>query len=208
MSEQPTTPTPRPRRRALRDVVQTLLLAVGMYVAVQFFVLPYEVDGASMDPRLHNGDRLLVNRNAYVHFDANDLWNMIPGVEREGDARIYPFHAPERGDVIVFDPPRTSDKPYIKRVVGLPGERVTFRGGNVFIDGEPLDESYIDGPITDCNRGAENCNLGPIPDGYVFVLGDNRAHSQDSRSFGLVAVERIIGQAFFVNWPPADLGPL
>ncbi len=208
MSDQPTPSTPRPRRRALREVVQTLLLAVGMYVAVQFFVLPYEVDGASMDPRLHNGDRLLVNRNAYVHFDANDLWNLIPGVEREGDAKIYPFHAPERGDVIVFNPPQASDKPYIKRVIGLPGERVTFRNGYVFVDGEQLDESYIDGPMTRCSRGSEHCNLGPIPDGHVFVLGDNRKHSQDSRAFGLVAVDRIIGQAFFVNWPPDDLGPL
>src|SRR3712207_1732710 len=164
MSDQPTPRAPRPRRRAVREVLQTLLLAVGMYVAVQFFVLPYEVDGASMDPRLHHGDRLLVNRNAYAHFDANDLWNLIPGVERDGEAWVYPFHAPERGDIVVFDPPRTSDKPYIKRVIGLPGERVTFRGGRVYINGDLLDEPYIEGTITSCGRGSENCNLGPIPD--------------------------------------------
>ena len=206
MSDLPT-PIARRPRRALREVLQTLILAVGMYVAVQFFVLPYQVDGASMDPGLHNGDRLLVNRNAYAHFDANDLLNLIPGVEREGQDRIYPFHAPERGDIVVFDPPRTSDKPFIKRVIGLPGERIVFRRGHVYIDGQLLDEHYIDGANTAC-RGSENCNLGPIPDGYVFVLGDNRQHSQDSRAFGLVAVDRIIGQAFFVNWPLGDVGPL
>jgi signal peptidase I len=116
--------------RAVREVVETLLLAALIFFLVRLVVLNFRVDGESMLPNLDDGQMLLVNRNAYQYFDINGN-------------RYYPFDPPERGDVIVFDPPTGSDKPYIKRVIGLPGEEVTFGDGNVFIDGEPLPEDYI-----------------------------------------------------------------
>lgn len=194
--------------RLLREVVETVLLAVVLYVGIRTVVLPYEVEGASMTPNLQNHERVLVNRLAYAGFDADVLWDLIPGVDDAEHDPVRPFGGPERGDVVVLDPPTDvpSDKPYIKRVIGLPGETVAFDDGYVAIDGVRLDESYIDGPITTCD--GDHCEVGTIPEGYVFVLGDNRAHSADSRSFGLVAIDRIAGKAFFANWPLDLIGPI
>jgi signal peptidase I len=144
-----------------------------------------------MLPNLDDGQMLLVNRNAYQYFDF-------------GGERYYPFDPPERGDVIVFDPPTGSDKPYIKRVIGLPGEEVTFSDGKVFIDGELLDEDYIE-ERTGCGRRLDHCDV-VVPDGYVFVLGDHRTNSSDSRSFGAVPVENIVGKAWLSYWPADDVG--
>ena len=195
--------TPRRERtakRTAREVIETLLAALAIYVGVQLVAPPYAVEGASMDPNLRNGERLLVNRPVYLHFDLNDLLNLLPGDDRDGEWVIYPFHAPERGDIVVFHPPGSDDgKPYIKRVIGLPGDRVDFEDGYVTINGERLEESYLSGPITDCD-GRRHCRL-TVPEGTVYVLGDNRDNSADSRVFGPVSVDRIVGKAWFANWP-------
>jgi signal peptidase I len=177
--------------RAVREIVETLLLAALIFFLVRLVVLNFRVDGESMLPNLDDGEMLLVNRNAYQYFDF-------------GGERYYPFDPPERGDVIVFDPPTGSDKPYIKRVIGLPGEEVTFSDGKVFIDGELLDEDYIE-ERTGCGRRLDHCDV-VVPDGYVFVLGDHRTNSSDSRSFGAVPVENIVGKAWLSYWPADDVG--
>lgn len=189
--------------RAAREIIETLLLAVVIFVGVRMLVLNFRVDGASMVPNLHNREMLLVNRNAYLNFDMNDLLNIVPGVDRDGDWTFYPFDPPERGDIVVFEPPAVHDKPYIKRVIGLPGETVSFENGDVYIDGVQLDEPYIDDHITDCPDG---CEQGMVPAGHVYVLGDNRDNSSDSRQFGFVDADDIIGKAWFTYWPFDDLG--
>ena len=205
MSEQdPAEPAP-PRRRMTREIIESLLLALLIYALVIALIPPFQVEGASMSPNLQNGERLLVNRGIYFHFDLNRLWNLLPGEDRHSQHIVYPFDSPHRGDIIVFNPPVASDKPYIKRVIGLPGETVSFHGGYVYINGQRLDEPYIDGPITRC-FGGEYCRVGPIPPGKVFVLGDNRTNSSDSRYFGLVSINSIIGKAWIANWPPKDIG--
>lgn len=105
-----------------------------------------------------------------------------------------------------MQPPVATTEPYIKRVIGLPGERVTFREGLVFINGMALTEPYIEGAITSCMRGPW-CSL-TVPDDAVFVLGDNRQDSTDSRSFGTITHDHIIGQAVFSNWPLEKIGPV
>jgi signal peptidase I len=177
--------------RAVREVVETLLLAALIFFLVRLVVLNFRVDGESMLPNLDDGEMLLVNRNAYQYYDI-------------GGNRYYPFDPPERGDVIVFDPPTGSDKPYIKRIIGLPGEEVTFDEGNVFIDGEPLPEDYIQ-DRTGCRARSENCDV-VVPEGYVYVLGDHRSNSSDSRVFGPVPVGNIVGKAWFAYWPVGDVG--
>ena len=104
----------------------------------------------------------------------------------------------------MFDPPTVSEKPYIKRVIGLPGETITIADGFVYVDGVKLDEPYIDGGITECNRS--NCEPVVIPEGEVYVLGDNRRNSSDSRIFGPIPVENIIGKAWVTYWPFSDFG--
>jgi signal peptidase I len=177
--------------RAVREVVETLLLAALIFFLVRLVVLNFRVDGESMLPNLDDGEMLLVNRNAYQYYDI-------------GGNRYYPFDPPERGDVIVFDPPTGSDKPYIKRIIGLPGEEVTFGDGHVFIDGQPLAEDYIQ-DRTRCGARSDNCDV-VVPEGYVYVLGDHRSNSSDSRVFGPVPVGNVVGKAWFTYWPAGDVG--
>ncbi|MDQ3045466.1 MAG: signal peptidase I [Chloroflexota bacterium] len=193
-------------RRLARDIIETLILALVIYLAVRTLILPYEVEGASMGPALRSGERLFVNRGAYSHFNVNDLWNVLPWEGREGERVVYPFDPPQRGDVIVLEPPVLSEKPYIKRIIGLPGEEIAFQDGYVLVDGRRLGEPYINGALTTCRDG-QHCAL-TVPEGAVFVLGDNRAHSADSRTFGPVSLDRVIGKAFFSNWPLETFGPI
>jgi len=197
---------PRRHRSLIREFFELALIVVLIFGGTRLFVLPYQVDGASMTPYLADGERLFVNRTAYAHFDLNELINIIPGESRSGSNEIYPFNPPQRGDVIVLTPPVASNEPYVKRIIGLPGETVSFREGIVFIDGEPLTEPYIEGAITECRHGPW-CVV-TVPDDSVFVLGDNRTNSADSRSFGPVKESSIIGKAIFSNWPLDKIGPI
>src|SRR5215217_3554316 len=191
--------------RAVREIVETLLLALIIFVAVRALVLNFRVDGSSMVPNLHDQAMLLVNRNVYLHFDLNNWLNYLPGDDREGQHIVYPFHPPERGDIIVFNPPVASEKPYIKRVIAVAGETVEIKqDGYVYIDGQKLDEPYIQGPITECN--VRKCEPVTVPEGDIYVLGDNRRNSSDSRIFGPVDVDNIIGKAWLTYWPMEDFG--
>jgi signal peptidase I len=191
--------------RAVREIVETLLLALIIFVAVRALVLNFRVDGNSMVPNLHNGEMLLVNRNVYFHFDENKWLNYIPGVDREGQHTVYLFHPPQRGDIIVFNPPVASEKPYIKRIIAVAGDTVEIKGdGYVYVNGTRLEEPYIQGGITECN--VRKCEPIPVPEGKIFVLGDNRRNSSDSRIFGVVDVDDIIGKAWLTYWPLSDFG--
>ncbi len=189
----------------VREVAETLLIALVIFVAVRAIVLNFRVDGLSMNPSLKDNEMLLVNRNAYFSYDENSWFGWIPGVDSEEGDIVYPFGKPERGDIVVVDPPAaaTADKPYIKRVIGLPGEHVTFNGNNVFIDGVQLNEPYII-EATGCG-GSQICDA-VVPDGHVWVLGDNRNNSSDSRTFGPVEMDAIVGKAWVANWPLEKFG--
>jgi signal peptidase I len=191
--------------RALREIVETLLLALLIFVAVRALVLNFRVDGSSMVPNLHDREMLLVNRNVYFHFDLNKWLNYLPGEDRKGQDVIYVFHPPQRGDIIVFNPPVASEKPYIKRIIAVGGDTVEVKpDGYVYVNGAKLDEPYIQGPITDCN--VRVCEAVKVPEGKVYVLGDNRRNSSDSRIFGVVDVDSIIGKAWLTYWPLDDFG--
>ncbi len=194
----------RRRGGVVREIVETALIAIVIFVAVRSLVLNFRVDGNSMLPNLTNGEMLLVNRNAYESFDLYTLVDWIPGVEVADAREFTPFDDPQRGDIVVFDPPVASSKPYIKRIIGLPGETIEFRDGAVFIDGVMLDEPYIENGITECAR--RDCEVVEIPEGHIFVMGDNRTNSSDSRVFGPVAIDSVQGKAWVVYWPVSELG--
>lgn len=180
-------------RRVLREVVTMGLIVIVVFFSVRVFFQPYQVDGASMSPALTSGERLFVNRTAYSHLN-------LPAV-----GEYYPFDEPQRGDIIVLESDLTRrEAPYIKRIIGLPGETVSFTEGIVMINGEPLVEDYIPGAITTCH-GAPTCAT-IVPEGHFYVLGDNRTDSEDSRTFGPVSVDDIVGRAFFSNWPYEEIG--
>ena len=189
---------------ATREVVETLLLAALIFLGVRLLVLNFKVDGNSMRPNLLNGELLLVNRNAYREIDVNGLLDKLPLIERDDPWIFTPFSAPERGDIIVFDPPTGSNEPYIKRVIAIAGETVEIRDGGVYVDGVRVVEPYIDEGITECLNNP--CEAVTVPDGEVWVMGDNRRNSSDSRSFGTVPIENIIGRAWVVYWPRDGIG--
>jgi signal peptidase I len=161
-----------------------ILLVAGAALALLFASLKgFKAEGMSMEPTLHNGDHVIVNRLAYGHRDFG-LLDWLPGVTFGRWAR------PGRGDIIVFQSP-VEDTELVKRVVGLPGETVTIANGGVYINGELLSEPYANGN-TACT-GTDACTL-TVPDDSYFVLGDNRANSLDSRGGWFVPLDNIAGK--------------
>jgi signal peptidase I len=186
-------PAPTPERKAgsfFKDMLETLGLALVLFLAINLISARVRVDGFSMLPTLENNQYVLISR-------------LKP---RFGDL--------QRGDIIVFRPPMYPSagwletvlgfpivpgqiEDYIKRVIGLPGETVTIGGGQVSIDGVLLEEPYI-------SEAPSYTGSWTVPEGFLFVLGDNRNNSSDSHSWGFVPAENVLGKAVLVYWPFSD----
>jgi signal peptidase I len=164
---------------ALRDAAGTIVPAIVIALLIHVFLAQAtRVYGQSMEPNLHTNERLVIEKMSYR------------------------FHGPRRGDVVVLRDPSGSPELLIKRVIGLPGERVTLADGRVFIDGVHLDEPYLDQPT---QGGGRSWVVPPL---HVFVMGDNRSASRDSRIFGTVPLEELVGKALFRYWPVGEVGPV
>ncbi len=168
--------------RLARDVF--LILVIFILLGV-FAVQPVAVEGTSMLPQLHDGERLLVNKLVYYKFQ-NVRWGHL-----------------ERGDIVVFWYPKEPDKSYVKRIIGLPGEVVEVRAGKVFVDGVELVEDYLD---IEHNQSLPSWPSKKVDAHHYFVMGDNRDNSSDSRYWGLVPEKYIYGKAFFRYWKPNKMG--
>ncbi len=188
--------------RVAWELVQTILLTVLIFLGVRAVVQNFRVEGASMEPTLHTGQYLLINKAAYFRTDGTPLATMLPG-NREGSSDFV-FGGPHRGDVVVFQAPTQPDKDFIKRVIGLPGDTVLIRNGQVFVNGEHLEEPYIHFPAT-YNYPIDGKPFR-VPDANFFVLGDNRPNSSDSHLGWTVPVGNLIGRAWVSYWPPASWG--
>src|SRR5712691_8670824 len=163
-------------RLLLRDLAFALMLASLMVV---FIVQPVKVEGTSMLPRLHDGERIFVNKLVYY-----DDYRWAPHIDR--------------GDIVVFWFPDDPSKSYIKRVIGLPGDTVEVHDGLVRVNGRDLQESYLDPRLNVSHRSQPAVYIRP---NYYFVMGDNRDNSSDSRIWGLVPKKYIYGKALFRYWP-------
>ena len=163
--------------RALREVAETIVPAVVIALGINLFLAQAtQVLGQSMEPTLHSSQRVVVEKVTYRF-----------------------LHGPRRGDIVVLDLPAQSDL-LIKRVIGLPGETIEIRDGRLYIDGQLVNESWTVYP------GSGNYGPFVIPPLHVFVLGDNRGASNDSRSFGPVRIDEVVGHAWFSYWPPEYIG--
>jgi len=163
------------RYRLVREIIETLVLTVLMFLVIRLAVQNFNIDGMSMEPSLHNQELVIV-----------DKWS-------------YFFHAPSHGDVIVFVAPPNPAQDYIKRIVGMPGDVITIQGTNVVVNNKQLTETYVD-PHRQGNPYPPITNM-TVPQGAYFVLGDNRNGSSDSRDWGCVPQQNIIGRAALVYWP-------
>jgi signal peptidase I len=158
--------------KTLRETIETVVLALVIAMVIRTVAMEsFVVQGSSMEPTLLNSERLLVNK------------------------LVYRFHPPSPGDVIVFRYPRAPDRDYVKRVVAVAGDTIEIKLGRVYVNGRLVTEPYL------ARAGSGSFPLMEVPAGHVFVLGDNRANSDDSRAFGPVPLDLIKGKAFFVFWP-------
>ena len=186
----------------IRELVETGLLALLVFLSVRASFQNFKVDGSSMYPTLEDGQFLIVNKLVYSEVDMEKLGDFIPFIDAGDDPKRHVFHGPERGDIIVLRDPRNPETDLIKRVIGLPGETIEIVDGKVYINDFLLEEPYITAPWSD------NKAKILIPDGEYFVMGDNRDNSLDSRSsqVGLVQEDLIIGKAMLSYWPRAKFG--
>ncbi len=168
-------------KNAIIEVFQSIVIAAVLaFLIITFVAQSFVVEGGSMEATLQNGERLIVNK------------------------LVYRFQEPDRGEIVVFTPQGAEDNRYIKRIIGKPGDTVNIDGGQVYVNGEPLQEDYIK---EDMRQVGES---GPfeVPEDSYFVLGDNRNHSADSRFPNLVGyVDRdsIHGRAMWVFWPVTEM---
>ena len=185
----PTRPAAQTWKGFFREVIETVGLAVILFLAINLVSARVKVEGYSMLPTLNDGEYILISRLSYK------------------------FGSYQRGDIIVFRPPMFPEAPlwqrifglpvddeyedYIKRIIGLPGETVRISGGAVYINGAKLEESYISAPPNYSNEWT-------VPPGELFVLGDNRNNSADSHAWGFLPEKNVLGKALVVYWPFAD----
>ena len=162
----------------MKQCICDIGLAILIVLAITTFIKPTIVHGTSMNPTLQDGDYLLVSKQAYT------------------------FEEPERGEIIVF-PVGEDNKLYIKRIIGLPGDVITIKNGEVYVNGEANDQDYTLDGFT-----SGNVDELIVPDGELFVLGDNRMNSIDSREIGTRKIEEVKGVAFIRLWPLSMFGKL
>jgi len=186
----------------VRELVETGLLALLVFLSVRASFQNFKVDGNSMLPTLEDGQFLIVNKLVYSEVDMEKLGKYVPFINAGDEPKRNVFHGPQRGDIVVLRDPRKPETDLIKRVIGLPGETVEIVNGRVFINDMLLDEPYITTPWNDTKPKIL------ISEGEYYVLGDNRDNSLDSRSsqVGLIPKDLIIGKAALSYWPRDKFG--
>lgn len=158
----------------IKDWIVSILIAVVLAFFIRHYIVElYMVEGPSMRPTLQNGERLVVNKFTYR------------------------FNKPAKDEIIVFRYPRDPSRDFIKRVIAEPGDTIEIKDGRVFVNGQLLNEPYI----LDKTRGSYN--LATVPEGHIFVMGDNRNNSEDSRfrDVGFVSYDLVKGKAMMIFWP-------
>lgn len=177
----------RSNKNELLEWVKAIAVAVVLVVVVRWLLFaPFIVDGPSMEPNFWTGERLIVNKV------------------------LYNFREPERGEVVVFHVPQ-ENRDLIKRVIGVAGDTVEYKGDDLFVNGEKIDEPYLkealdqshaEGKLyNDRDYPNEMLTETKVPEGHIFVLGDHRNNSTDSRALGFIPLEDVIGRADVIFWP-------
>jgi signal peptidase I len=182
------------QKSVAREYAESIIIAIVLALVIRTFVVQaFKIPSGSMEDTLLIGDHILVNKLSYGV--------QLPIVH----SKIRPLGVvgdPQRGDIIVFPFPRDPSRDFIKRVVGLPGERVEVRNHHAYINGEPLKEPYIKLDERAAMHPSRYSHWGPevVPAGKLFVMGDNRDNSADSRDWGFLDSEQVKGRAFIIYW--------
>jgi signal peptidase I len=183
----------RQLRRMLADLFQTAAYAIMIFLMISTFIGRFEIQQTSMEPTFHPGERVIVNQFSRVFA----TW-MEPSVYAAQRGPVNSFSL-ARGQVVVFyDSQAKNNVPLIKRLIGLPGDTLEIHDGTILINGTPLDEPYLDGSYTTCTSVCGPLTLG---DEQYFLMGDNRTVSRDSRDFGPIPGDQVIGRVVLRFWP-------
>ena len=168
------------KKNELWEWIKIFVVAAVLAVGIRYFLFtPIIVDGQSMMPTLADRDRMIVNKLSYV------------------------FGEPERFDIVVFH--ASEEKDYIKRVIGLPGEHIEYKNDTLYVDGVPYEEPYLEEYKKALVGGTLTEPFSvTVPEGHIFVMGDNRRYSKDSRHIGPIAIDEILGKANVIYWPLED----
>jgi len=168
------------------DFLQGIVVFLAIIVMIYLFLFsPQEISGASMEPTFLNAELIITNKF------------------------IYKIDPPKRGDVIIFKSPKNKDIDYIKRVIGLPGDRVKLKNSTYYVNSIKLNEPYLrPDTITASGSFLKDGNEITVPDGEYFVSGDNRPHSSDSREFGTIPLQDFIGKGILLYWPISKFSPI
>lgn len=183
--------SPQKPKNEVLEWIKAIAIALVLVILIRWLLFkPFIVDGPSMKPNFHTGERVIVNEI------------------------LYDIRKPQRGEVIVFHVP-SEGRDFIKRVIGVAGDTVKVEGDVVTVNGEPVNETYIQGAIDDAHNNNslynnknfpnEDFTDGTVPEGHVFVMGDNRSDSTDSRMIGYVPLGDIVGRADLIFWPVKDI---
>lgn len=175
----------------MKEIVSTIFTFIVVFALVwllrAYVIEPFQVEGRSMDNTLQDGERLVMLKLAEV----------------------------DRFDVVVVPPPNVPEKLYIKRVIGMPGDTIEFKDDKLILNGKPLDEPYLaemqaqtEGNFTYDMTLEERTGATEVPEGQIFVMGDNRRNSTDGRNFGFINIEDVRGEADFIHWPLSEFGLL
>ncbi len=169
------------------DIIQVIVFASAIFAFIYLLILqPHKIKGLSMSPNFPDGEYLLTDKVSYR------------------------FHEPERGDVVVFETPTSTEgEEFIKRIIGLPGERIMVKDGKIFINGRQLNEEYIERNIyTSAGPFLAEGKTVTVPQEQFFVAGDNRPHSSDSRAWGFIGIKAITGRAWLIYWTISFAGTI
>ena len=171
------------------DTLETILAAIAVFLILQTLVAGSRVEGSSMGTTLPHNSYVLISKMRYLQ---PLFWTSS---NTKANDSSYLFDPPKRGEIIIFDPPYPNNPDYVKRIIAIAGDTVRIRNGMVSVNDNLLKEPYIS------NQGSFNMPPITIPRGEIFVLGDNRSFSEDSRSFGPIKREKVIGKVWFTIWP-------
>jgi len=161
------------------DFIETIVVSLAIFVLVYLFLFqPHQVDGRSMEPNFQNGEYILTDKVSYR------------------------LREPKRGEVVVFHSPQDEKVDFIKRIIAVPGDTVMVKGGYVYLNGTKLQEPYINDPgnVSPGKFLRDGVEVD-VPSGQYIVMGDNRLHSSDSREWGFITPNEIVGRSFFRYWP-------
>ncbi len=179
----------------LREILEALALAIVVFILIQASAQNFRVEGSSMAPTLEGQQYLLVNKLVYFTFDVERFSRTVPFWNvNESDVR-RPFRPPRLGEIIVFHFPGEPQRDFVKRVIGQPGDKVEIVDGTVLVNDSVHREPYLNKPFT------ENMSPRRMGESEYFVMGDNRSHSNDSRNWGAVPEENVVGKVWLIYWP-------